>query len=141
MARVSVGTLDSHTQQRCAEIGALAEAHEHFQDEQRFQKGWEPHWWQLAYDQAGPLVGLVMPSENMSWPNIGYIGVVPEQRGHGYSDELIIQGTRTLQAQGATRVIADTDVDNVPMANAFRRCGYTQYGVRRIFTLQLVASS
>src|SRR5262245_55474892 len=41
MARVSEGTLDSHTQQRCAEIGALGEAREHFQDEQRFQKRWE----------------------------------------------------------------------------------------------------
>lgn len=137
IARVSEGTLDSYTQQRCAEIGALAEAREHFQDEQRFQKRWEPRWWQLAYTEAGQLVGLAMPAENPSWPNIGYIGVVPEQRGHGYIDELIIQGTRTLQAEGARRVIADTDFGNVPMANAFRRCGYTQYGVRRIFTLRL----
>jgi Acetyltransferase (GNAT) family len=109
MARVSEGTLDSHTRRRCAEIGALAEAREHFQDEQRFQKRWEPRWWQLAYDTGGALVGLVMPAENTSWPNIGYIGVAPEQRGHGYVDDLIIQGTRRLEAEGATRVIADTD--------------------------------
>jgi ribosomal protein S18 acetylase RimI-like enzyme len=140
MARVSEGTLDSYTQQRCAEIGALAEAREHFQDEQRFQKRWEPYWWQLAYDEAGALVGLVMPAENTSWPNIGYIGVVPEQRGRGYVDELIIQGTQTLLKEGATRIIADTDSGNVPMANAFRRCGYTQYGIRRIFTLRPVES-
>jgi hypothetical protein len=140
MARVSEGTLDSHMRQRCAEIGTLAEACEHFQDEQRFQAHWEPQWWQLAYTEEGQLVGLVMPAENTSWPNIGYIGVVPEQRGHGYVDELIIRGTRTMQVAGATRVIADTDVGNVPMADAFRRCGYTQYGVRRILTLQLPTS-
>jgi RimJ/RimL family protein N-acetyltransferase len=140
MARVSEGTLDSHTQRRCAEIGAQAEAREHFQDEQRFQKRWEPRWWQLAHDEGGALIGLVMPAENTSWPNIGYIGVVPAQRGHGYVDDLIIQGTRTLGAEGATRVIADTDVSNVPMANAFRRCGYAQYGVRRIFTLRFAKS-
>ncbi len=141
MERVSQGTLDSYTQRRCAEIGTLAEAREHFQDEQRFQKRWEPHWWRLAYTDAGhELVGLVMPSENTSWPNIGYIGVVPEQRGQGYVDDLIIQGARTLQAEGALRVIADTDLGNIPMANAFRRCGYKQYSVRRIFTLQLGGS-
>jgi hypothetical protein len=85
MARVSEGTLDSHTQERRVEIGALAEAREHFQDEQRFQKRCEPYWWQLAYAEVRALVGLVMPAENSSWPNIGYIGVAPSSAGMALS--------------------------------------------------------
>lgn len=135
MARLTEGTLDHYTRKRRDEIGALAAAREHFTDEQRYQKRYEPEWWQLGYTRDGELVGLVMPAENNSWPNIGYIGVVPEQRGRGYVDELLAQGTRTLLAEGATRIIADTDLANVPMADAFLRGGYAQYATRTIYTL------
>jgi RimJ/RimL family protein N-acetyltransferase len=135
MARVSEGALDHYTAARRDEIGALAAAREHFRDEQRYQKRYEPAWWQLGYTPEGALAGLVMPAENNAWPNIGYIGVVPEQRGRGYVDELLAQGTRTLAAEGATRIIADTDLANVPMANAFLRGGYTQFATRTVYAL------
>jgi ribosomal protein S18 acetylase RimI-like enzyme len=139
MARISEGTLDHYTRARRDEIGALAAAREHFTDEQRYQKRYEPVWWQLGYSREGELAGLVMPSENNAWPNIGYIGVVPEQRGCGYVDELLAQGTRTLVAEGAARIIADTDLANIPMANAFLRGGYTRYGTRSVYTLDASA--
>lgn len=76
-----------------------------------------------------------MPAENSRWPNIGYIGVVPDQRGHGYSMDLLAQGTRTLIAEGAKRIIADTDLDNTPMANAFLSMGYRQFATRQFWKL------
>jgi ribosomal protein S18 acetylase RimI-like enzyme len=139
LARISEGTLDHYTRARRDEIGALAAAREHFTDEQRYQKRYEPVWWQLGYTREGELAGLVMPAENNTWPNIGYIGVVPEQRGCGYVDELLAQGTRTLVAEGATRIIADTDLANVPMANAFLRGDYTHCATRTIYTLDASA--
>lgn len=135
--RVSDESLDYWTQHGREQMGREEEAREHFHDEQRFQKRYEPSWWQLAYTPEGALVGLVMPAENNTLPNIGYIGVVPDYRGRGYVDDLLIQGTRTLRAAGATQIMANTDLANVPMANAFRRCGYAQTGERRVYTLSL----
>ena len=98
---------------------------------------YEPGWWQLAYDAEGALVGLVMPCANPGAATIGYIGVVPEQRGNGYVDDLMAQVTRTLHAVGYSRIVADTDLQNAPMAAAFARAGYTSFGTRKEFAIEL----
>ncbi len=139
MARITEGSLDNYTQESVRELGPLEAARQHYRDEQRFQRHWEPHWWQLGLLPTGEIVGLVMPAENDQWPNIGYIGVVPDQRGHGYSQELLAQGTRTLIAEGAKRIIADTDLGNTPMANTFLRMGYCQFATRQFWALALDA--
>ncbi|MFC7104745.1 GNAT family N-acetyltransferase [Nonomuraea rubra] len=53
---------------------------------------------------------------------------MPEHRGHGYVDDLLARGTRTLAEAGLQRVVAATDVANVPTANAFLRAGYSETG-------------
>jgi ribosomal protein S18 acetylase RimI-like enzyme len=53
--------------------------------------------------------------------------VVPQQRGRGYVDDLLAQAVATLADAGASVIRADTDVANVPMANAFRRAGFEQF--------------
>ena len=135
MARITEGSLDNYTQESVREFGPLEAARRHYRDEQRFQRHWEPDWWQLGLLPTGEILGLVMPAENDQWPNIGYIGVVPEQRGHGYSQDLLAQGTRTLIAEGAERIIADTDLGNTPMANTFLRMGYRQFATRQFWNL------
>ncbi|HEX5439270.1 MAG TPA: GNAT family N-acetyltransferase [Ktedonobacterales bacterium] len=135
MARIIEGTLDNYTQELAQSVGTLEAARRHFHEEQRNQKRWEPHWWQLGSLPTGEVVGVIMPAENIRWPNIGYIGVVPDQRGHGYSQDLLAQGTRTLIAEGAERIIADTDLGNTPMANTFLRMGYRQFAPRQFWKL------
>lgn len=97
---------------------------------------YDPAWWQLAYTADGVLVGLVMPTKSLTVGTIGYIGVVPGQRGLGYSYDLLVRGTTTLHAAGISVIRADADVDNEPMAKAFRRTGYTQAGTRREYQLK-----
>ena len=58
--------------------------------------------------------------------NVGFIGVVPEQRGHGYVDDLLGECTRLLVEHGAVRIVGGTDLTTSPMAAAFRRAGYTE---------------
>jgi ribosomal protein S18 acetylase RimI-like enzyme len=82
------------------------------------------------------LVGFVMPSANQT---VGYIGVLPEHRGRGYSDDLLARLTATFSAAGVSSCLADTDVSNTPMANAFRRVGWRQFGRRQEYALGLTA--
>ena len=136
--RVSAASLDQRTQQDRTRLGAAGEAQQTWDDLQRME--YNPAWWQLAYTSNDDLVGLVMPTRNPTAATIGYIGVVPEQRGHGYIDDLLAQGTITLLNTNTTTIRADTDVANIPMAQAFRRAGYRQFATRREYILRQTTS-
>jgi RimJ/RimL family protein N-acetyltransferase len=88
---------------------------------------WMPsprEWWRLAYTPAGELVGVSAPTRHYTSAVVGYIGVVPEQRGHGYSFDLLVEATHLLIAEGAEQIVAGTDCTNLPMAATFARVGY-----------------
>lgn len=127
--RVSEGSLDRYTQAERARLGPAVEA-EHTLEHLRAIDH-DPAWWELACTSGGALVGLIMPCRAPSASTIGYVGIVPEMRGRGYGEALLVRGTDTLLAAGAAVIRADTDVGNAPMANAFRRAGYRELGRRR----------
>ncbi|MFJ1766654.1 GNAT family N-acetyltransferase [Amycolatopsis sp. NPDC088138] len=120
--KVNADSLDAHVRRTVAEHGVEAAAQEDL-DIMR----WMPaprEWWRLAYTREGDLVGFALPSRNYYDPVVGYIAVVPEQRGHGYAYDLLVEATHDLVAYGADRIVAATDVPNVPMAKAFAKAGY-----------------
>ena len=93
--------------------------------------------WQLGYTPAGELVGLIMPITTDSGHVIYYIGVLPEHRGQGYVDDLLSQGTSTLESEGARLIRASVDVKNLPMVDAFRRAGYSQFATRLSYSIEI----
>ncbi len=86
-----------------------------------------PEWWQLAYRQDGALVGYAAPvllaAEEGS---IGYLGVVPEQRGRGYGTDLLQKGAALLQEFGVPEIYCDADSENRPVLDAFRRTNFEE---------------
>ena len=52
------------------------------------------------------------------------VGVLPEHRGNGYTDDLLVEASHLLVEGGATEIVAATDVGNTPMAAASARCGH-----------------
>lgn len=90
----------------------------------------ERSWWRLAELPQGVLAGLAVPSATPYNRNVGYLGVVPEQRGQGLIDEILAEITRFHASEGAERVTATTDTTNVPMAAAFDRAGYEVTEIR-----------
>ena len=92
---------------------------------------YRPGWAQLAYDPEGSLVGLVAPvgmPDAEDEGSIGYIGVVPEQRGKGYAHDLLARGMTVLQSAGFTTVYSETDAQNQAMIRAFERAGHRPGG-------------
>ncbi len=131
--RAHQGSLDEHARRAIAESGLDAAAQAEL-DVLR----WMPSprgWWRIAYTPGGELVGLTAPCRNYSDPIIGYIAVVPEQRGHGYAYDLLAEATHLLAGAGADRVVAATDVTNLPMAGAFAKAGYPVIQHRIDFTI------
>ncbi|MCR8644573.1 GNAT family N-acetyltransferase [Paenibacillus sp. N1-5-1-14] len=136
--KVSAQTLDQRiNEEREEACGAREHATLLFEELKEME--YAPDWWQLAYDEGEQLVGFVMPTKAPNFATIGYIGVVPEHRGHGYIDILLKQGTATLLQTGENLIRTDTDVSNFPMAQAFLRCGYTQFASRKEYSKKLGA--
>ncbi|MDX3109894.1 GNAT family N-acetyltransferase [Nonomuraea angiospora] len=130
--RVAVGTLDFHTRQALVTMDPLEQAREDVRDN-RSMPG-DRSWWRLAYDKSGDLVGVALPSANVGGPVVGYLGVVPEHRGHGYVDDLLGEITRVHAERGVRTIMADTDSGNVPMARAFERAGYHNFAIRLVLS-------
>jgi RimJ/RimL family protein N-acetyltransferase len=129
--RVATGSLDVATQRDLAIMDADRQAREDLEF-YRSCPG-ERSWWRLAETASGRLAGFAIPSATPYHRNVGYLGVVPERRGHGYVDDLLAEITRAHAADGADRITATTDLANAPMAAAFDRAGYRVTEVRLVF--------
>jgi RimJ/RimL family protein N-acetyltransferase len=122
LRRIQHDTLDAHAR-RAIETGGVEAA---AKEDMEFLQ-WMPsprEWWRLAYTTDGDLVGITVPGRNYTAPVIGVVGVVPEQRGHGYSYDLLVEATHLLAEEGAEKILAATDVANTRMAATFKRAGY-----------------
>ncbi|KPI30927.1 GCN5-related N-acetyltransferase [Actinobacteria bacterium OV450] len=122
LRRIHSATLDAHALRAIGE-GGLDQA---AQEELDFFR-WCPsprEWWQTARTPDGDLAGIHIPAHNPSGPTIGFIGVVPEQRGRGYAYDLLAECTHFLVEQGAEFISGATDQANFPMAANFAKAGF-----------------
>jgi hypothetical protein len=87
-------------------------------------------WWRLARTANGQLAGLAIPSRNAYGPNVGYLGVIPGLRGHGYVHDLLAEITHLHAENGAQAMTGTTDTTNAPMAAAFASAGYRNTEIR-----------
>jgi RimJ/RimL family protein N-acetyltransferase len=126
MALVLDGTLDAHGRDDLTRMSAHEAAVKHYESElARFDS--PRGWWRVATLPGGEPVGFVVPARNAYNAIIAYIAVLPAHRGNGYIDDILAEGTRVLAEQDVPRIRASTDLGNVPMANAFRRAGYSNF--------------
>ncbi|MEJ8672717.1 hypothetical protein WKI71_43400 [Streptomyces sp. MS1.AVA.1] len=110
--RIAVGSLDEETRRNIAVKGAEATA----RDEMDFYLGCpgRREWWRVAHTPDGQVAGLALPSATPYARNVGYLGVVPEFRGHGYVDDLLTEITLIHAESGAELITATTDTGNAP---------------------------
>jgi GNAT superfamily N-acetyltransferase len=132
--RVLEGSLDATSRKTAATVGAEAQARldvAFYRDKMSGDRAW----WRVAQTADGEVVGFGVPSRNTEFPVVGYLGVVPEHRGHGYADDIVAEITWLLVAEaGADVVHADTDLANRPMAAAFERAGYRNFARRVVLS-------
>ncbi|WP_336216712.1 GNAT family N-acetyltransferase [Nonomuraea sp. LPB2021202275-12-8] len=130
--QVAEGSLDHHTRLALLTKDPEAQAREDLAD-YRSMPG-DRSWWRVARTPEGDLAGFAMPSANNAGPVVGYLGVLPERRGHGYVGDLLDEITRFHAGRGVQRIVADTDSTNLPMAAAFERAGYRLFAVRLVLS-------
>ncbi len=91
-------------------------------------------WWRVAHTPDGQVAGLALPSSTPYARNVGYLGVVPEFRGHGYVDDLLTEIILIHAESGAELITATTDTGNAPMAAAFARAGFRTSEIRMLYS-------
>ncbi|GHI01855.1 GCN5 family acetyltransferase [Streptomyces cellostaticus] len=139
LRRIHSVTLDAHAR-RAIEHGGVDQAAQEELDVFR----WFPSpraWWQLARTPGGEIAGIHIPARNPSGPCVGFIGVLPEHRGHGYAYDLLAECTHFLAERGAEFIAGATDQGNFPMAAHFTRAGYPVVRERVTFWADRVVSA
>jgi len=132
--RVLDDTLDATSRKLADAIGTEAQARLDVAFYRAKMAG-DRTWWRVAETANGEAVGFAVPSANSDFPVVGYLGVLPEHRGHGYVDDIVAEITRVLVAEaGADTIHADTDLANRPMAAAFERAGYRNFARRVVLS-------
>ncbi|MGA5039633.1 GNAT family N-acetyltransferase [Streptomyces capoamus] len=122
LRRINAATLDAHARRAVERGGVDLAAQEDLDDFHWFPS--PRQWWQVARTPAGEAVGIHIPARNPAGPCVGFIGVVPDQRGHGYAYDLLAECTHFLARRGAEFIAAATDQGNLPMAAHFSTAGY-----------------
>ncbi len=130
LARITEGSLDAWDRRTVAERGPRETAKETMAVLAGMAGGRGR--WRLACDGSGEPVGIVMPTRNDTSATVGYVGVDPAHRGHGYADDLVTEALHIFTAEGEPEVNDNTDVGNAPMAASFARLGYRVTGRRLI---------
>jgi RimJ/RimL family protein N-acetyltransferase len=133
VAQVAAVSYDELDRSSCAEHGADEHAKRLLADLREMRV--DNDWWRIAYrhtpmSERNEAIGFILPTASADMGTIGYVGVLPAHRGHGYIDPLIAHATRVLRQAKFTRLIADTDHSNKPMARAFERNGWLRFGER-----------
>ncbi|GAA2252147.1 N-acetyltransferase [Streptomyces ruber] len=132
LRRIHSVTLDAHALTAVAEGGVERAAQQEMGVLRRLPSPRE--WWRVAYTDRGEPVGIHVPARNTAGPCVGFVGVLPERRGHGYAYDLLAECTRFLVGQGAGFVAGATDRGNRPMVAHFARAGFPVVRERIDFT-------
>ncbi|OXY88686.1 GNAT family N-acetyltransferase [Streptomyces diastatochromogenes] len=139
LRRIHSVTLDAHARRAIEQGGVDQAAQEELDIFHWFPSPRE--WWQLARTPGGEPVGIHIPARNSNGPCIGFIGVLPEHRGHGYAYDLLAECTHFLAEHGAEFIAGATDQGNFPMAAHFTRAGYPVVRERLNFWAEPVVSA
>lgn len=139
LRRIHSVTLDAHARRAIEQGGVDQAAQEELDIFHWFPSPRE--WWQFARTPGGEPVGIHIPARNSNGPCIGFIGVLPEHRGHGYAYDLLAECTRFLAEHGAEFIAGATDQGNFPMAAHFTRAGYPVVRERLNFWAEPVVSA
>ena len=86
--------------------------------------------WLLAFEPDGTLVGYVaVGGFEAGVATIAHVAVVPERRGRGYINDLLMAANAAARQRGDLSMLSDVDMLNATMLAAMERAGHLR-GIR-----------
>jgi ribosomal protein S18 acetylase RimI-like enzyme len=87
----------------------------------------------LILQRDGNVVGFVITRPTDDGPEIGPVGLVPEDRGKGLASYLLASVLKNLKNSGAANVILDTTIINLPSQKLYRRYGFEEVYYKQFY--------
>jgi ribosomal protein S18 acetylase RimI-like enzyme len=119
--------------QDCPEVSG-ARSLERVIEGHKAQGRFDPRRWWLARE-GGECVGVLMmllAADSSEW-ELAYLGLVPEARGRGLGQELLLRGLCEARAAEAPAVTLSVDDRNGPARRLYRQFGFSPYEKRAVF--------
>jgi ribosomal protein S18 acetylase RimI-like enzyme len=117
--------------QDCPEISGARSAAEALAGHQA--GGSDPVFWWLATAGGRPVgVLLVNPSPDADGWEVAYVGVVPEQRRHGFGTEMVVKALLEAKAADQASVTLAVDARNRPARELYDRLGFEPHETREV---------
>jgi hypothetical protein len=99
LTELLVDTADAWLAADVERLGARGAAEELFDDAAALEH--RPEWFEIGYTLDGEPAVVSLPALSPSAPVIGFVGVAPAHRGHGYATAAVARGTHVLAAGAA----------------------------------------
>lgn len=78
----------------------------------------------LILEREGKIIGFVITRSKDDEPEIGPVGLVPEARGKGLANYLLVRVLESLKDIGSTSAYLDTTITNLPAQKLYRKYGF-----------------
>ena len=64
---------------------------------------------------------------------LAYVGVVPERRGQGFGEELVIRAMVEAKTTAAPELTLSVDAQNEPALRVYRKLGFEAFEIREVY--------
>jgi hypothetical protein len=98
---------------------------------------YEPLWWRVALAPEGEPVGIILPVCAFGEMVIGFIGVVPENRGRNLASFLLFEAWSVIKLQGHLTICAEADEQSVPMHCALAKSQFSRRSQKQEWWLEI----
>jgi ribosomal protein S18 acetylase RimI-like enzyme len=98
---------------------------------------YEPLWWRVALAPEGEPVGIILPVRAFGEMVIGFIGVVPENRGRNLASFLLFEAWSVIKLQGHLTICAEADEQSVPMHCALAKSQFSRRSQKQEWRLEI----
>jgi len=142
--RAEIIALMEETSERCSDsqielyrhrLGGMADAEMTLQMMESIT--YDPRWWRVALSREGNTVGIIFPVVAFGEPMIGYIGVIPEQRGRNIASFLLSEAWSLMQWKGHSTLSAEADERNVAMHRVLTKSEFNRRSRKQEWRLEL----
>jgi hypothetical protein len=97
----------------------------------------DPLWWRVALAPKGERLGIVLPVCAFGELVVGFIGVVPENRGRNIASFLLFEAWSIIKLQGHLTICAEADEQSVPMHHALAKSQFSRRSQKQEWRLEL----
>ena len=87
----------------------------------------------LILEREGEIVGFVITRLKDDELDIGPVGIVPEARGQGLANYLLVRVLKSLKSIGSTSVYLDTTITNFPAQRLYRKYGFEEVYYKQFY--------